>query len=457
MVENKGPYDFRNLLTVLFKHKKKVVAVYLLAGAAILIAIHVQPSYYDVHSVIMVKYGREYLPVAEANDFKYPALGYEAIVNTEIQILTSHDLLSEVVSTVGPRALYPDLPAKLKTSELADAATLRFRDDLTVKAVPLSNAVEITLRNKSREAAGCAADVLLNILMVKHLKVFSGSKSSFLEDQVKLYRDKARESEVRLAEFKNAHNITSLKDQYFYIVGKHTELEATLRFEQSRLAELKEKLAFLKTQRRNVVEDLYTNSTRKTMTDLKAKESVMLQTYREDSLPVRNLRKEMETIQTSLHKYEEENKASGEWVTVQAELQPQQIKINSLKEQIGRFDRQLQELTMAEDEMNRLDHDLSLNQANYETYLKKLEEARISDDMDRHKLINISVIEPPAASLSAEKATTRKILGIGLFLAVALSFGLVFLLEGATQRMTTPENARKLLGLRVLVAVPHKG
>ena len=45
----------------------------------------------------------------------------------------------------------------------------------------------------------------------------------------------------------------------------------------------------------------------------------------------------------------------------------------------------------------------------------------------------------------------------GLLVAVALSFGLVLLSEGATQRMSTPENVRKLLGLRVLVAVPHKG
>jgi uncharacterized protein involved in exopolysaccharide biosynthesis len=320
----------------------------------------------------------------------------------------------------------------------------------------LSNAVEIKFHHKDRKIAERAVNELLNALIEKHLKVFGNEKSPFLDEQVKLYRDKVETAEKQLETFKNAHNITSLKDQYFYIVGKRTELESALKAEESKLAGLKEKLAFLKTQKRNVVQDLYTSTTRKTLTDLHAKESVMLQTYKRDSLPVTNVTKEIESLQNALRNYEEENKASNEWVAVEAELKPQQLKIDSIKEQVATLDRLLRELTTSGDEMGRLEHEVTLNQETYEIYLKRYEEARISDDMDKHKLINISVIEPPAASSSAQKLSTPKILGAGLALAPILALALAFLLEATAQHVAAPESARDLLGLRVLVAIPHK-
>lgn len=456
MTPTKRPRDFKDRIEVVFKHKKKVLAISLLGVFITLTVAHIQTPYYDVRSVVMVKYGRQYVPTGEAEESKYPSILPDAIVNTEVLILTSRDLLSSVVSAIGPKALYPNLPSNLKGPEIIEAATAKFQDDFAAKAVSGSNAVEITYHHKDRQIARRAVAELLNALVEKHLKVFSDSKSTFLEDQVKLYGEKMRESEEGLATFKMTHNITSLKDQYFYMVGKRTEIESALKIEESRLTEIKEKLSFLKTQKRKVVDDLYANDARKTLTDLQAKEALMLQTYKKSSLPVRNVTKQIDTIQKALHKYEEENKASGEWVAVEAEMKPQQIKINSMREQVTGFDRQLQGLASAEDEMNKLEHEVSLNRVNYETYLKRYEEARISDDMDKRKLTNISIIEAPTVSSSPKKLSTSKILGVGLVLSPMLALALAFLLEGTNQRVAAPENARNLLGMRVLVTVPHK-
>src|SRR5208283_2849403 len=92
--------NVQDLLTIFFKHKWKIIISFvLIAGVTCVIALQT-PRHFVARAVVMVKFGREFVPVSEVGDVKPPSLNPEAIINTEVEILTGHDLTEKVVDTV---------------------------------------------------------------------------------------------------------------------------------------------------------------------------------------------------------------------------------------------------------------------------------------------------------------------------------------------------------------------
>jgi uncharacterized protein involved in exopolysaccharide biosynthesis len=97
------------------------------------------------------------------------------------------------------------------------------------------------------------------------------------------------------------------------------------------------------------------------------------------------------------------------------------------------------------------------NERNYKTYLEKVEEARISDDLNRQKMANISVIQ--TASVPPKPVKPKKALNIvlGIILGAVSGLGLAFFSEYTNQGLSTPESAERRLGLPVLATIKHNG
>ena len=91
--------------------------------------------------------------------------------------------------------------------------------------------------------------------------------------------------------------------------------------------------------------------------------------------------------------------------------------------------------------------ELAANERNYKTYLEKVEEALISDDLNRLKMTNISVIQ--GASVPAKPIKPKKALNIalGIILGAVSGLGLAFFSEYTNQGLSTPESAERRLGL----------
>jgi uncharacterized protein involved in exopolysaccharide biosynthesis len=91
----------------------------------------------------------------------------------------------------------------------------------------------------------------------------------------------------------------------------------------------------------------------------------------------------------------------------------------------------------------------------YLLYVRKAEEARIADQLDRTRILNVTVAEaatPPALP----KLSKSQLLMIGLLLAVAVSAGLPYLAQRFTRFCSTPEDVSGLLEIPVLAALPQR-
>jgi len=77
-------------------------------------------------------------------------MSQEAIINTEMQLLTSMDLAGKVVAAMGVGSLFPELANQpLPQTTMLEAATLKFRQNVFVKDIKRSNLIEVYFRTQT--------------------------------------------------------------------------------------------------------------------------------------------------------------------------------------------------------------------------------------------------------------------------------------------------------------------
>ena len=146
------------------------------------------------------------------------------------------------------------------------------------------------------------------------------------------------------------------------------------------------------------------------------------------------------------------------------ELQIEESRNASLTAQIGNLDQKhesqitrLQQLNEHEVEIRELERKAELLRANYMTYAKNRELARISNDLDARQISNVNLIQP--ATLVTKPVSPRKlpILVLGLAAAVFGAVGAALASEWLDQSLRIPEDIETQLSLPVLLTIPRIG
>ena len=381
---SRGPRDF---LTILFKHRSKVGAIFLASVLTAAIVSFLIPPTYEAKSSLMVKFGRENVnrpEVGNAQSFLL-FLTQEEVVNPEIQILSSRELIEKVLTTLKVETVYPDLvtspPPKVTPLQ---AAVLAFGKNLTVEGVKKSNVIEVSFRHKDPQVAARAVNLLIDDYMEKHLQVFSDPQSSFLEKQLAEYETKLKESENRMEAFKRKNRVFSPEEQ----------------------------------------------------------RSLLLKHYQEEKLLSQNTRKEILRVRESLKEQET--------VKTRADLRSLNAKAAALARRLKTLENEIRSLDQLDNEFQALKREVASNERNYRTYLERLEEARLSEEMNRKKMANISVIQ--AAEVPAKPVSPKKGWNIllGMILGAVSGLGVAFFSEYTSESFSTPGIAEKQLALPVL-------
>jgi uncharacterized protein involved in exopolysaccharide biosynthesis len=110
----------------------------------------------------------------------------------------------------------------------------------------------------------------------------------------------------------------------------------------------------------------------------------------------------------------------------------------------------LRELNRGEDELEVIEREQFLANRNYLSYSRRWEEARISEELDRRRVANISILSPP--SLPIEPVSPRKLLTTGLSIpaGLLLGVGLAFLIDYLEDRIRMPRDLSGIEGLNYL-------
>ena len=466
----------RDIVTVLFKYKVAILAVFAVTALLATVVAMSMPTTYDAKTSILIKKGREYLNKPEVGDTNEAmSVNMADIINAEIQMLKSRDLAEKVVKTLQVGTIYPDLA---KSNGSVDKAVDIFEKNLVVESVKNSSVIQVSFQHSDPKIAANAVNTLVELLKEKHLQVFSEPRSSFLEQQLATYEQQLKESEKSFESYKQKNRVFSLEEQRTMLLQQRMSLDITLKDAQNRVAELSNKLATLTRQNKQVAQDNSLSSNNESvgavaeaksrLLALQLEEQQMLKKYNENSRMVVNVRNEIAVVKSFLSSQEGDSQLlakSGnpivqqvrmELMKTEAELNSQKARVAAVSGQLAQIESKVQSLDMNAQQFQSLKRELDSTEKNYQTYLSKAEEARLSEDMNRQKLANLSVLQPatpPSQPLSGKKL---KIVMLGILAGGVLSVGGALLFESILPTISDPATAEKRLGLPVLASLPYR-
>jgi uncharacterized protein involved in exopolysaccharide biosynthesis len=145
-------------------------------------------------------------------------------------------------------------------------------------------------------------------------------------------------------------------------------------------------------------------------------------------------------------------------INTETQLLSATVKTKNLERDIQAAEARLDQVSKTAYDRQRLERKVKMLEESYLIYAKKYEEARISNAMDKNRIVNISVVEP--VNIVAKPGTGGKsALDLALLGTV---FGLVIGVGGAFGReyinttFSTEESARRQLRLPVLGSIPEE-
>src|SRR5262245_16797690 len=161
---------------------------------------------YEAESLLLVKYGREYMyrPELGERDAIAVALNKDrqlAQINSELAILRSRELFADVLGQVGIGRLYPSLEAA-PGGTANEAALERLEASVTAYQIKDSDVIRVKLEHPDRELAAQALNTIVDKYMARHLNAFSdASTTAFLEQKVAGSRKELQQAEEKLKAF----------------------------------------------------------------------------------------------------------------------------------------------------------------------------------------------------------------------------------------------------------------
>ena len=181
-----------------------------------------------------------------------------------------------------------------------------------------------------------------------------------------------------------------------------------------------------------------------------------------------NARKEIDVVKSFLRNQEGDSELKAksgnpvvqqvrmELMKTEADLNSQRARVAAVSGQLAQIESKVQSLDRSAQQFQSLKRELATTEKNYQTYLNKAEEARLSEDMNRQKLANLSVLQPATPPSEPFSRKKLKIVILGVLAGGVVAVGGAFLFENLLQTVSDPAIAEKRLGLPVLASLPYR-
>ncbi len=473
-------FSLRDILTIIFKRKWIILFVFLATVSLVTIGTFLITPTYEAESTLMVKMGREHVYQPEVGSAN-PSISFdqERVIESEIQILKSRDLLTKVINTIGIEKMYPSFARLDSQSPPLEASISHMQEHLLIADVKKSNVIKVNFQHESPTMAAKAVNLLIEFLLERHLQIFSNPRAEFLGKQVSTHQSNLDVARNSLQDFKQQHGLSSLQEEQRLLLEQRRDLDTALKTVQNDREGLKSKLSSLLGQishipkfvsltsvseRQKVIDEAKSN-----LLKLRLQEQELSTRYKKTSRRVANILNEISMTQSFIQEQEAQlmdRVTKGKnpvYQELEIEIHKSKSEYRSLETQSKQLALQLEDvdanlvkLDALKKELETLTRAVESNQNNYATYLAKVEEARVSEEMDELKMANISIIQ--SASVPVKPIKPKKFLNIflGIMFGALLGISFAFTSEYFQSGYTRPEQASQDLGLPILVSIKHR-
>src|SRR3989475_8973060 len=476
--------SLREAANALFRRKALVLStlVVVILGTAVLT--FMLPDKYESRMKILVKNQRVDIAITPEQTTAAAVADNEVgenQINSEIELLSSKDLLMQVVKDCGLTQLEGGwFPRDAAEAVRVEKAVDRLTKDLTIAPVRKANIISITYASNSPERSASVLKKLGELYLEKHLKLHHPEgASNFFKDKADEYEAQLKDAERRLADFQLSNNLVVLAQQKELTLQKTAEAkakllesEAAINDAANRAKRVEQQLAAIPkrvvTQSRALPNQYSAERLNTMMVELQNRRTQLLTKFRPDDRLVREVDEQIRTTRDALARAEQ--KTSVEEATdlnplrqtLETELSRARLdqagakaRRDTLTVQLQQYDASLRKLegdTAKHDDLQREKKEAA---DNYQLYAKKREEARSADELDRQKITNVSIAEVATVAQIPSSPNRPVNLILGIVLAGVLSLGSVFSAEMLSDTVHTPRQLEALTGAVVLATVPQ--
>ena len=489
-----GSHTLRDLVAILFRHYRLMALAFagILTGSVVVAVL--QSNHYQAHMKILVK--RERVdPVVTAQSSQIAQASTpvsEEELNSEAELLSSTDVLQKVVAGSNLQAPKGNSPwdrfslggkksAAAQTTEeqvrIAQAVE-RLGKDLKVALVRKTNIISVEYQSTDAKLAALVLNNLANAYLEKHVEVHRPPAAlEFFQQEAKRYQTGLADAEAKLVE-STKDGAISAQQQKDSALQKLAEFEATARQTEESIAETEQRIRTLEgqakatpsrvvTQVKNSEDNVLLSGLRSNLLSLELKRTELLQkfapTYRlvqEVDAQIAQTHGAIETAEKAKLREETTDQdptyswVKGELAKARTDLAGYQARETATTQAVAAYRETARQLEQKEVVQNDLLRNVKTGEENYMLYLQKEEEARISDALDRRRIINVAIAEPPTVPALPSNQRYLTVLSGGLF-AIFISIGMAFLAEQMDRTFRTPDEVRSFLDIPVFATLPQ--
>ena len=476
----------RDGASALFRRRALVLFTFLAVVLGTAIVTWLLPNKYESRMKILVKNQRVDVAITPEATGGAP-VGVEGevsenVINSEIELLTSRDLLSQIAKETGlGQAGWLSFWKKpVPEAERIEKAATDLSKDLVITPVKKANVISISYSANSPEVAAAVLKKLGDLYLEKHLKLHHPTGASdFFKEKAEQYESQLHDSEKQLTGFQQDNNLVVLAQQKDLTLQKTAEAkskllesEAAVNEATNRIKRVEQQLsstpARIVTQSKSIPAQYSAERLNTMLVELQNRRTQLLTKFRPDDRLVREVDDQIRTTRTALAKAEGQTSVEQatdlnplrqvletEFSRARLEQTGAQARRDTLAGQLRDYEGALRKLEGDTTRHNDLQRQVKEAEENYQLYAKKREEARIADELDRQKITNVSIAEAPAVPRIPSSPNRPLNLVLGVFVAAVLSLGAVFSAEMLGDTVHTPRQLEALTGSAVLATVPE--
>lgn len=473
--------QIRDILHVLFKRKRIVALLFVVVALPGLISAFLKPPSYQAVAKVMISSDRTNPTVqpTEADQLETIKLN-ESLVNSEVQVLTSRNLMENVVQELaGPVPVGVSAKVQPASSFAFGQQILALGRSLQVTPVKASNVIQVAYSSADPMNATRIVNRVIDAYLSYHADVHSQKGlPRFYDEQLRNLEQQARKASDALADFTAREGIVSPKDEVYAAVQQVNQASALMRDSAAKVATLEEQIRVVREQislQPEVVKRSQSVSVNPVITQLSAQlvdrevdRIALLRKYTEKDRHLRDNSEEIAELRTRLETASREqptivsnqlfrsNPVRDErlrsLLDLERDLHGERARQAALEDDVSRVRRRLVALRQKGIEYDRLDKEVRSHYENYDLFSKRLFEARLAQAMDEEHFVNVDVIQRPALPLPRTDST-RSSAVLSLVAGLVVGVAGAFAREFVGRSVRSEQDVSRNLGLPLLATI----
>lgn len=476
-------FSLRDAIAIAFRHKRIMALSFFGILLGTILAVVLQTKEYRTSTKFLIE--RERIdPIISPGASAPPSFRGEITeeeLNSEVELLESGDVLRQVAVSCGlhqQKSFLASLFGEGDEATRIAKAVARLQKGLKIELVRKSNVIAVSYAASDPQLAARVLNALDDAYLKKNVAVHRPpGQFEFFDQETEVYKKNLGEAEEKLKVFSReeggvapqlARDITLQKLNDFH--ASLQQIRADIATTETRIRALEKQADTtpqrLTTQARQTDDAQVLQNLKSTLMSLELKRTELLTKYQPTYALVQEVDKEIADTRASI--VAEESKPIREettdrnptyaWINeelakARADYSAMQARAAAMQAIVSEYEgksRQLEAKGIVQQDLLRT---VKTDEENYLVYQRKREEARMTDALDRTRILNVAVAEPPGVPTLPSNSPWSSLV-VGCLLAVTVSVGAAFTLEHFDPYFRTPAEVLSELNIPVLATVP---